>query len=214
MQSSWPAPEHKTLEGNFVTLRPFVPSRDIEALFSISHGSPEKEAIWRYLPYGPFASAQEMQSYYSSHLSGVRDPLLWTIFSGETQQPVGTNAFLAIVPEHGRAEIGHVWITPSVHRSKINTESQFLLLKHLFDDLKYRRAEWKCDSLNHASRTAAARMGFTFEGRFRQHMVIRGVNRDTDWFSMTDKEWPRCRQNFNTWLYGSERTSLMALNNG
>ncbi|WP_167407769.1 GNAT family N-acetyltransferase [Nostoc flagelliforme] len=119
-----------------------------------------------------------------------------------------------IVPNHGRAEIGHVWFSPTVHKTKVNTESQFLLLKHLFDHHLYRRVEWKCDTLNQASRTTATRMGFLYEGRFRQHMVIRGRNRDTDWFAMTDKEWGRCKINFEKWLYGDEKLSLMELNNG
>jgi len=211
---SWNPPSPIDLNGRFVTLRPLVPSRDASVLHSISHGSPEKEAIWSHLIYGPFASTGEMGSYYSEVLSRGVDPLLWTVFSNDGGKQIGTTAFLNIDPGHGRAEIGHVWFTPAVHRTKANTESQYLLLKYLFDDLGYRRAEWKCDSLNHPSRTAAARMGFTFEGRFRQHMFVRGKNRDTDWFAMTDKEWPRCRVNFEKWLYSDEKTSLMALNNG
>jgi RimJ/RimL family protein N-acetyltransferase len=87
-----------------------------------------------------------------------------------------------------------------------------LLLKHLFDRHNYRRVEWKCNALNHASRTTAARMGFIYEGRFRQHMFVRGKNRDTDWFAMTDKEWGRCKANFEKWLYSEEKFSLMELN--
>ena len=214
MPDSWNSPEHKVLKGKYVTLRPLVPERDMPVLHAISHGNPEAESIWNYLPYGPFASAGEMLAYYSENLSGLTDPLVWTAFLNDGDRLIGTTSFLNIVSAHGRAEIGHVWFTPSVHRTKANTESQYLLLKYLFDGLHYRRSEWKCDSLNHASRTAAARMGFVFEGRFRQHMMIRGKNRDTDWFAMTDKEWPRCRVNFERWLYSGERVSLMTLNNG
>src|SRR5205085_959510 len=101
-------------------------------------------------------------------------------FENSSNSQVGIVGLLAIFPNHGRAEIGHVWFSPSVHITKVNTESQFLLLKHLFDHHLYRRVEWKCDTLNHASRTTATRMGFLYVGRFRQHMVIRGRNRDTD----------------------------------
>ncbi|MDZ8080693.1 MAG: GNAT family protein [Nostoc sp. DcaGUA01] len=148
-----------------------------------------------------------------TNLAGKCDPLTWTVFENSGNTPVGIVALLAIAHNHGRAEIGHVWFTPAVHKSKVNTESQFLLLQHLFDRHSYRRVEWKCDSLNHASRTTAARMGFIYEGRFRQHMFVRGKNRDTDWFAMTDKEWPRCKNNFEKWLYSNEKISLMELNN-
>jgi len=201
------------LNGEFVRLRPCSPAH-LAALFEASHGTAQNEAVWAYLPYGPFASPEAMTAYYQSSLLEKSDPVVWTIFSQESNRPIGTNALLSIVPEHGRAEVGHVWLSPVVHRSKCNTEAQFLVLKYLFDDLGYRRAEWKCDSLNHASRSTASRMGFTFEGRFRQHMWIRGKNRDTDWFSMTNKEWPRCRANFERWLYSGEQVSLLELNTG
>ena len=121
---------------------------------------------------------------------------------------------LNIVPLHGRVEIGHVWFSPDAHKTKINTESQYLLLKHLFDEQRYRRVEWKCDAGNQASRATAARMGFAFEGRFRQHMVLRNRNRDTDWFAMTDKGWPRCKGNFERWVVFRRETPLAELNNG
>jgi len=214
MSRIWKAPSLVELKGKYVTLRPLLPERDVAVLHSISHGTAEKEAIWNYLPYGPFGSVEEMRWWYAENMTNGVDPLVWTVFSNQGDRQIGTTSFLAVVPAHGRAEIGHVWFTPEVHRTKANTESQFLLLKYLFDDLGYRRAEWKCDSLNHPSRTAAARMGFSFEGRFRQHMFLRGKNRDTDWFAMTDKEWPRCKGNFERWLYSGEKVSLMVLNNG
>lgn len=211
---SWQFPDLVPLAGKFVTLLPLLPSRDAAALYAASHGTPAKEAVWKYLPYGGFESAAAMQDWMEDSLVGKADPIAWTVVQTETAAPVGVVALQAIVPEHGRAEIGHVWFSPSVHKSKVNTESQFLLLQHLFDRHAYRRVEWKCDSLNHASRTAAARMGFGFEGRFRQHMLIRGRNRDTDWFAMVDKDWARCKQNFDRWLYSGEQLSLTELNNG
>ncbi|MGP1383193.1 MAG: GNAT family N-acetyltransferase [Thainema sp.] len=214
MQKTWQSPNHVQLEGQFVTLKPLVPERDVEALYVGSHGSPEKEAVWNYLFYGPFENSSAMQDWMMQMMVGKADPLTWTVFDAATDSPVGIVALLAIAAAHGRAEIGHVWFMPAVHKSKVNTESQFLLLCHLFDHHQYRRVEWKCDSLNHASRTTAARMGFLYEGRFRQHMMVRGRNRDTDWFAMTDKEWPRCKVNFERWLYSGETLSLTALNNG
>jgi RimJ/RimL family protein N-acetyltransferase len=210
---TWQPPEILKLKGKFVTLSPLVIERDIDALYAASHGSPEKEAVWNYLFYGPFDAPSAMKDWMETNLASKSDPLTWTVFEKSGNIQVGIVALLAIAPDHGRAEIGHVWFTPAVQKSKVNTESQFLLLQHLFDDHSYRRVEWKCNSLNHASRTTAARMGFIYEGRFRQHMFVRGKNRDTDWFAMTDKEWPRCKSNFEKWLYSNEKMSLMELNN-
>jgi RimJ/RimL family protein N-acetyltransferase len=212
LQQTWRSPELTQLDGQFVTLKPLLLARDVEALYAASHGTPEKEAVWRYLFYGPFENASLMKDWMEQNLAGRSDPLTWTVFENSVNIPVGVVALQAITPNHGRAEIGHVWFTPSVHKSKVNTESQFLLLQHLFDRHNYRRVEWKCDALNHASRTAAARMGFIYEGRFRQHMFVRGKNRDTDWFAITDKEWERCKANFEKWLYSGEKLSLMELN--
>jgi RimJ/RimL family protein N-acetyltransferase len=213
MNQEWSPPSGVELVGQFVKLLPCAPAH-IPDLFSASHGSPQKEAVWTYLPYGPFESAESMADYYQAFHIGKPDPVVWTIFSLEWNRPVGTTALLSIVPLHGRAEVGHVWLSPELHRSKCNTEAQFLVLKYVFDQLDYRRAEWKCDSLNHASRSTASRMGFAFEGRFRQHMWVRDRNRDTDWFAITNKDWPRCRANFELWLYSDEPVSLLELNTG
>ena len=148
-------------------------------LFDASHGTPEKESVWNYLVYGSFDNSLAMKEWMKKEMVGKSDPLTWTVFQNRNNTPVGIVALLAIVSHHGRAEIGHVWFTPAVHKTKVNTESQFLLLRHLFERHLYRRCEWRCNSLNHASRTTASRMGFIYEGRFRQHMVVRGKNRDT-----------------------------------
>lgn len=213
-QRTWQAPELLQLDGQFVTLKPLVPGRDVEALYAASHGTPEKEAVWNYMFYFPFGSLSAMKDWLEEEMVGHAEPLTWTVFENATNTQVGMVALFAIAPLHGRAEIGDVWLTPGVHKTKINTESQFLILRHLFDDHTYRRVEWKCDALNHASRTTAARMGFIYEGRFRQHMWMKGKNRDTDWFAMTDKEWTRCKDNFEKWLYSDITTSLTELNNG
>jgi RimJ/RimL family protein N-acetyltransferase len=127
-------------------------------------------------------------------------------------------SFMRMVPEHGVIEIGHIWFAPEIQRTRQATEAIFLLARHAFDDLGYRRLEWKCDSLNGPSRRAAERFGFTYEGVFRQHMVVKGRNRDTAWFSMTDGEWPIRRLAFEAWLEpdnfddsGRQRESLFAM---
>jgi RimJ/RimL family protein N-acetyltransferase len=214
MQSLWELPTFKPLQGAEVLLLPLDLERDTEALWTLSHGSLEKEAVWRFLPNGPFADSAAMKSWLQSEFFDKSGNLAWTVFKSATGRAVGTVSIISIVPEHGRAEIGHVWFSPTVHKTKINTETQFLLLQYLFDELGYRRVEWKCNAHNHASRTAAARMGFIFEGRFRQHMMVKGKNRDTDWFAMTDKDWPRCKANFQTWLVSDGTISLSELNSG
>lgn len=211
---NWQSPDYIQLNGQFVTLKPLVPKRDVDVLYSGSHGTSEKEAVWNYLSYGPFDNPSDIQVWMERDMIAQSDLLTWTVFENLSNSQVGIATLLAISVNHGRAEIGHVWFIPAVHKSKVNTESQFLLLQHLFDHHLYRRVEWKCDALNHASRTTAARMGFLYEGRFRQHMIMRGRSRDTDWFAMTDKEWGRCKKNFEKWLYSDEKLSLMELNNG
>lgn len=216
MQPPWPQPQPVVLKGRSIELRPLDAARDAAMLFEISHGTPEKEAIWKYLLSGPFEDAGAMQAWLSSEMSGA-DPLsfvVWHSEAGRAARPVGMLAIIAIVPAHGRAEIGHVWMGAGVHRSGVNTQAQFLVLGYLLDELKYRRVEWKCHARNAASREAAYRMGFVFEGRFRQHMIVKGQSRDTDWFSITDKDWPRLRANFEAWLDAQGRLSLSELNHG
>lgn len=213
MKTTWDPPCYREFEGASVILRPYDAASHGPALYEGSHGSLKKLAVWNFLFYGPFESAEAMNRWYAGNLAGGTDPLVWTVISKDSGTPVGITSLLNIVPDHGRAEIGHVWFNSEVHHSKVNTETQYLLLKQLFDGQGYRRVEWKCDSLNHPSRTTATRMGFVFEGRFRQHMVVRGKNRDSDWFAMTDKDWPLRRGNFERWLYSGEKLSLMELNN-
>ena len=214
MRTSWPFPERRIIEGDAVSLRPLDVERDVAALWAISHGTTEKEAIWKYLPYGPFETAEAMKTRMKAEFIDSDAHLLWTVFDRKRDRQVGTVGLLNIVALHGRAEIGHVWLGRESHKTNINTETQFQMLRFLFDEWGYRRVEWKCDSLNHASRTTASRMGFSFEGRFRQHMVLRGKNRDTDYFAMTDKEWPRCKANFQAWLDSHGTISLAELNLG
>lgn len=214
MNFIWRSPSHVPFTGKYVTLRPSDFSRDSAALYSLSHGNADLESVWNFMFVGPFASAEDLKDYYTKTMTGGVNPLPWTVYDNASNEPVGIATLLNVVPEHGRAEVGHIWMTHRVQRTKINTETQYLFLKYLFEELKYRRVEWKCDSLNHRSRTAATRLGFVYEGRFRQHMVIKGQNRDTDWFAMIDKDWPRCRENFEKWLYGSDPVSLMELNWG
>ena len=183
-------------------------------LFRLSHGTDEIERTWAYLPYGPFESEEQLCDHYRS-LMGAGDPLFYVLLERGESSPVGVSSYLAIEPAHGCIEIGHIWYAPAWQRTLAGTTACFLLLQHAFVDLGYRRLEWKCDALNTRSRAAALRLGFRFEGLFRQHRIVNGINRDTTWFSILDGEWPRVGQAMRDWLLwdesSGERPSLGSL---
>jgi len=132
-------------------------------------------------------------------LSGSSDPRFFAVTLADGE-PIGVVSYLNAVAADRRIEIGHIWYVPAAQRTRANTEVTYLLLSHAFEDLGYRRVEWKCDALNARSRAAAERLGFTFEGIFRRHMIVKGRNRDTAWFSMLDTEWPRVRAAMEDWF--------------
>lgn len=206
------APGRETIQGRYVALRPVEPVTDADPLWRVAHdGSAEASLLWTYMPYGPFADVDEMRGW----LEGVgrsEDPLFLTVSSHE-RGPVGMAAFLNVDLSHRRLEIGHIWFAPSAQRTEANTEVAFLMLREAFEVLGHRRVEWKCDALNERSRAAALRLGFAFEGVFRRHMVVKGRNRDTAWFSMIDEEWPARRRAFERWLSADPggRGSLAAM---
>jgi RimJ/RimL family protein N-acetyltransferase len=191
------APGSEPMIGPRVSLTP--PSGALAArLFPASHGSTHAEAVWTYMPYGPFEDEASMATWLEG-LSGSSDPRFFAVTLADGE-PIGVVSYLNAVAADRRIEIGHIWYVPAAQRTYVNTEVAFLLLRHAFEDLGYRRVEWKCDTLNARSRAAAARLGFTFEGVFRQHMIVKGRNRDTAWFSMLDTEWPRVRAAMERWF--------------
>jgi RimJ/RimL family protein N-acetyltransferase len=148
------------------------------------------------------------------------DPLYFTLVPTEDERPRGVASYMRITPELGVIEIGHIWFGVPLQRTTAATEAIYLLMRHVFDDLGYRRVEWKCNALNAPSRRAAERFGFTFEGVFRKHMVVKGRNRDTAWYAITDEEWPAIRRGFEEWLAaenkdreGRQKRSLVDLLN-
>lgn len=205
-------PEKKVYSGEYVSLQPVEPEKDVDELFQNSHGSDKKERVWTYMPYGPFTNKSEMLDW----LRGCQvstDMIFFTVTSKELNQRVGMMSFLDIIPQMRLLQLGNIWYSPAVHFTKVNTEVVYLMLSEIFDLLNYRRVEWKCDALNDRSRSAAARLGFSFEGIFRQHWIIKNRNRDTAWFAMTDKDWPNIKTNMTQWLYsGNSNISLSALN--
>ncbi len=206
-------PQRRGYEGKFITLSPVNPQTDVAELYECSHGSDVKERIWTYMSYGPFDSTHDMHKWLEEG-AGSEDPLFFTVHHLESRQRVGMVSFLNIVSDMRRLELGHLWYSPDSQRSNVNTEAIYLMLCEAFDRLKYRRVEWKCDSLNEKSRSAALRLGFKFEGIFRQHIIVKGRNRDTAWYSMLDSEWPAVKENMEMWLYHNpdQQLSLTALN--
>lgn len=207
-------PARKPLAGRFVTLRPVDPAADAAALHACSHGDPATEGLWTYMgDYGPFESVAAMRGWLEDCVASD-DPLFFAVIEAASHEPVGMVSFLNIVAGMRRLELGHIWYAPKVQRSKVNTEAIYLMLRESFEALHCRRVEWKCNALNARSRAAALRLGFGFEGVFRQHMIVKGRNRDTAWFAMLDGEWPAIKANMETWLYGDgdPAPSLRALN--
>lgn len=158
----------------------------------------EKGQGWTYLPYGPFDSQSDFDEWLQE-FSESNDPSVLTVIDENTGLACGLVAYLRIQPEHGSIEVGHIHFSTGLRGTRAATEAIYLLMEHVFD-LGYRRLEWKCDALNRASRAAALRFGFSYEGTFRQAAVVKGRNRDTAWFAMIDREWPLLRKAFKAWL--------------
>ncbi len=183
------------MEGRTVRLDRLDAARDIGPLFEATHGEDADPGQWTYMAYGPFESADAMRAVMARLVDGSQDPQWWLVREVASDAPVGMAAFMNMVPAHRRLELGHIWYVPAAQRTAVNTETIYLMLRESFDRLGYRRVEWKCDALNARSRQAALRLGFRFEGIFRQHCIVKGRNRDTAWFAMLDTDWPRIREN-------------------
>ncbi|MCB1542694.1 MAG: GNAT family N-acetyltransferase [Rhodoblastus sp.] len=191
-----PRPQRRTFEGRFVRLEPLTiaHARDFH---EATHG-PDKEAIWRYLFVGPFADYASFETYCAAGAQSA-DPLHWAVID-TSGKAVGALTLMRIDPPNRVIEIGGITFGTPLQRTTGSTEAIYLLARYIFDDLGYRRFEWKCNDLNAPSRHAAMRLGFSYEGLFRQHMIVKGRNRDTAWFAMLDGEWPTRRAAFETWL--------------
>lgn len=198
---SWqsrPVPPQQTMTGIFCLLEPLSIKQHAEKLFDALCVHTPKES-WAYLPYGPFTSFQEFKHWLNATLA-EKDTQLYAILDNKSKQPLGICGYLRINPEHGSIEVGHLHYSTRLKRTPATTEAMYLMMNHALEDLKYRRYEWKCNSLNTPSCEAAKRLGFKFEGTFRQCNVFKGYNRDTAWFSIIDSEWPTLREKFKKWL--------------
>ena len=193
-----PPPPHAALVGKFITLTPLVYENAVfEQLHAASHGDDKRQSVWSFLPYGPFPDATAMCAYYQG-IPQDNDPMFYNVQHTDGEI-AGIVSYLRITPPAYSIEIGHIWHAVARQRGRANTEAVFLLIENAFA-LGYRRVEWKCDACNIRSRQAALRLGFAFEGVFRQCTISQGKNRDTAWFAIIDRDWPPMRDNFRRWL--------------
>ncbi len=192
-----PYPTPITLQGRYCRLEPLQVQRHCAELFAASI-APGAEERFRYLGESP----QESTDFeaWVARAATSKDPLYSAVIDVATGRCEGRQSFMRITPEHGVIEVGGVLWGPAIARTPVATEALFLCARHAFDTLGYRRFEWKCHVANEPSQRAARRFGFTFEGTFRQHMVIKGASRDTAWFAMLDADWPPIRARFERWL--------------
>ena len=188
-------PARLTMQGRWCTVEPFDADAHLPDLFEALSAI---ESDWTYLPYGPFEDIPSFRGWAQATCLGD-DLLFYTVRDNASGKAAGVASLMRITPRSGTIEVGHIHLGPVLKGSRAATEAMFLMMEYAFS-LGYRRYEWKCDALNEPSRNAALRLGFVFEGTWRQGTVYKGRNRDTDWFSIVDAEWPRLRDGFRRWL--------------
>ncbi|TLG93523.1 GNAT family N-acetyltransferase [Pseudomonas edaphica] len=192
------APTVQLLKGRFIRLEKLDPARHADGLFRALEGPGADPKLWDYLPYGPFPERAAFDAWLNNHATNS-DPYFFSVIDRVSGDVQGILSLMSIVPAQGRIEIGHVTFGAPMQRSPKSTEAVYLLAKYAFEQ-GYRRLEWKCNNGNARSKYAAERLGFSFEGVFRQHMVVKGQNRDTAWYSILDSEWPTVGAGFEEWL--------------
>jgi RimJ/RimL family protein N-acetyltransferase len=189
-------PRPVTLHGRYVTLEPLDAAHHAASLWQAIRGHDE---AWQWLGDGPYADEGGLRAALARKQAAT-DAVFLALVPAETGQAAGYASYMRIDPANGVVEVGNILFAPALQRTRAATEAMYLMARHVFEDLGYRRYEWKCNALNEPSRRAALRLGFTFEGIFRQHMIVKGRNRDTAWFAMLDHEWPARKRAFEAWL--------------
>ncbi len=189
------APDHQPIEGKLIRLEALDADHHAADLHEVFAGH---DTLWDYMPYGPFSSASAYHRWVKEQQSGT-DPMFYALCDPTSGHPLGVASYLRIAPGAGSIEMGHICLSPALQHTPAATEAFFLMMDTAFR-AGYRRFEWKCDALNIPSRRAAQRLGFSFEGVFRNHMVLKGHNRDTSWFSVIDSEWPALHEAFSAWF--------------
>jgi RimJ/RimL family protein N-acetyltransferase len=192
-----PRPPRSVLDGRYCRLEPLAAEIHAQGLFDANARDVER-ANWTYLPYGPFEQFEEYLDWVRRVAAGD-DPLFFAVVDLTTGRAAGVASYLRIAPEAGSIEVGHINFSPLLQRTPAATEAMYLMMRGAFE-WGYRRYEWKCDALNRPSRTAAQRLGLSFEGVFRQAVVYKGRNRDSAWYAAIDREWPALREAFERWL--------------
>lgn len=208
-------PQRCTLHGQYGQLQPLDCTVHAAALWE-TFAADACGADWTYLPYGPFSHSDDFYRWLDS-VAHAQDPLFYCVLD-QTGRACGLASLMRIDPQNGVIEVGHIHFAPSLQRTRLATEAMYLLMRYVFAELGYRRYEWKCDALNAPSRHAAQRLGFRYEGTFRQATIYKGRNRDTAWFSIIDRQWPILERAFQRWLsadnfdrYGQQQQSLSTL---
>lgn len=211
-----PLPPRSIVSGTWCRLEALNTEIHAEDLFDAYVKNPD-HSNWTYLQYGPFDRFEDFKSWLKQDCSG-KDPFYYVVIDTQTQKAVGLVSYLRIQPSVGVIEVGNIHFSPQLRKTTLATEAMFLMMQCAFDELGYRRYEWKCDALNAASRKAAERLGFTFEGIFRQALIYKGRNRDTAWYSVIDRHWPLLKKSFEAWLspenfdsYGKQQKSLAVI---
>jgi len=191
-------PLKTSIKGKFCTLEK-MSANHFDDLYNNVYGPGSPDKQWTYLPIEKFTNKQDFEVYLA-RLITAKDPYFWVIVDNESAEALGCFSLMRINTEQSSIEVGYVMYSEKLKQTRSATEAQFLLAQYVFEELGYRRYEWKCDDLNTPSRKAALRLGFQYEGTFRQALVYKGRNRDTAWFSMLDREWPRVKESFERWL--------------
>jgi len=214
-----PRPPRSPMQGRSCTVLPLDPERDAAQLFA-AYAEDTDGRMWTYLPRGPYTAMSDYRAYADGACRSD-DPLVHAIVDSISGEAVGTASYMRIEPADGVIEVGSITYSPRLQRTPAGTEAMYLMMRRVFDELGYRRYEWKCNVLNAPSRAAALRLGFRYEGLFRQAQITRGRNRDTAWYSVIDSEWPALRAAFEAWLDpanfdadGRQRRSLASLRPG
>lgn len=191
-------PEEIILTGRYVLLEPLNAGEHADALWRLTSGA-INDSLWDYLSDGPYARRNDFYTAIERKAAST-DALFFAIVDSGSGDAAGYASYMRIEPGHRCMEVGNILYTPPLQQTRGATEAMYLMARHAFEELGYRRYEWKCNALNAPSRRAALRFGFEFEGIFRQHMIVKGRNRDTAWFSMLNAEWPLRKSNFERWL--------------
>ena len=207
-------PARSAIAGRYILLEPLSAERHAAELYAVSHGTEEGLDIRTYLPVGPWPSLDAYAAALRQQSSDF-ERVYYALRPVDGGPVAGQAAYLDIHPQNGVIEIGSIWFGSTLRRTRAATEALYLLIRHAMDDLGYRRMQWRCNAENAASRNAARRLGFRFEGIFYRHMIYKGKNRDTAWYSILDEEWPELRAIFEEWLqpanFDSRGTAKVAL---